>query len=114
MRKVLVLAALSLVAAPAAEAKFTASVTVAPTPVWAKQPVRVTVRTEIVLPRQHGLELEVVGPWHPRYGNAFFEPPLYRTGPKTYKATVRFPRGGRWALGVPNWGGAMIKVQPSP
>jgi hypothetical protein len=114
MKKLALVAALALLAAPAAEAKFSISFTVKPAPVWAKQPARVIVRTGVALPRQNGLRLSVVGPWHARYGNAFFEAPLRRTGPKTYQATVRFPRGGVWKLIVPNWGGRTVKVQPSP
>lgn len=118
------MALLALAVTPAAEAKFRMSLTVEPTPVWAKQPVRVVVRTDIVLPREHVLPLNVVGQWHPRYGNAFFEPRLRRIGPKAFAATVRFPRGGRWRLIVPNWGpngsaspppiDQAVKVRPAP
>ena len=114
MKKLVVAAALALVAAPIAQAKVAISFTVKPAHVWAKQPARVIVRTGEVLPRQHGLRLSVVGPWHARYGNTFFEPRLRRTGPKTYEATVRFPRGGVWALLIPNWGGRTVRVQPAP
>jgi hypothetical protein len=124
-RTLLVLAlAAGLVSAPSAEAKFSISLAVEPEPVWAKQPVRVIVRTDIVLPRKHVLPLNVVGPWHPRYGNAFFAPRLRRVGPKTFAATVRFPRGGRWRLIVPNWGpngsaspppaDRTVRVRPGP
>jgi hypothetical protein len=110
---VLVLA-LALTAAPAAHTKISISFTVKPAPVWAKQPARVLIRTGVVLPREHGLRLGVVGAWHARYGNAFFEPRLRRTGPKTYEAVVRFPRGGVWSFIVPNWGGHTLRVQPAP
>lgn len=118
------MALLALAVTPAAEAKFRMSLTVEPTPVWAKQPARVIVRTDVVLPREHRLPLNVVGPWHPRYGNLFFEPRLRRIGPKAFAATVRFPRGGRWRLIVPNWGpngsaspppiDQAVKVRPAP
>jgi hypothetical protein len=124
VKKLVLVVALALAGAPAAEAKFRITLTVKPVQVWAKQPARVIVRTDVVLPRRHVLPLNVVGPWHPRYGNAFFEPRLRRVGPKTFAATVRFPRGGRWRLIVPNWGpngsaspppvDRVVKVQPSP
>jgi hypothetical protein len=117
-------AALALLGAQPAQAKFGISLTVQPAQVWARQPAKVIVRTGIVLPRQHGLELDVVGPWHAKYGTSFFEPRLRRIGSKTYVATVRFPRGGRWRLIVPNWGAPgsaspppvdrAIRVQPAP
>jgi hypothetical protein len=124
MKKLALMAVLALAAAPTAEAKFRMSLSVEPTPVWAKRPVRVIVRTDVVLPRAHVLPLNVVGQWHPRYGNAFFEPRLRRIGPKAFAATVRFPRGGRWRLIVPNWGpngsaspppvDHALNVRPSP
>jgi hypothetical protein len=104
MKKLALVAVLALAVAPAAEAKFRISLTVKPAQVWAKQPARVIVRTDVVLPREHILPLNVVGPWHPKYGNAFLEPRLRRIGPKAFAATVRFPHGGRWRLIVPNWG----------
>jgi hypothetical protein len=120
---VLALAA-ALLGAPSAEAKFRISLTVEPAHVWAKQPARVTTRTGIVLPREHGLRLQALGPGIVRYETTFFEVRLRRTGPKTYKASVRFPRGGRWRLIVPNWGAPgsaspppvdrALRVQPSP
>jgi hypothetical protein len=106
--------AAALIGASSGEAKFSISFTVKPVQVWAKQPARVIVRTGVVLPRQHGLRLSAVGSWHARYGNAFFEARLRRTGPKTYEATVRFPRGGVWTMVIPNWGGHALRVQPAP
>jgi hypothetical protein len=125
MKTLLGLGALALAFVPAADAKkFRVSLTVQPAHVWVKQPARVIVRTSIVLPASHVLPLNVVGPWHPRHGNAFFEPRLRRTGPKTFTASVRFPYGGRWRLIVPNWiatgsaspppGSHELRVQPSP
>jgi hypothetical protein len=114
MRKLAVALAFALVAVPAAEAKVSISFTVEPVPVWAKQPARVIVRTGVALPPQHGLRLGVVGSWHARYGNAFFEARLRRTGAKTYVANVRFPRGGAWTLVIPNWGGHALRVRPAP
>jgi hypothetical protein len=120
---VFVALAAGLLVAPAAEAKFSISLAVTPTPL-AKQPARVTVRTGIVLPQEHGLRLQAVGPGLVRYETTFFDVRLRRTGPTTYKATVRFPRGGRWRLIVPNWGAPgsafpppvdrALRVRPSP
>jgi hypothetical protein len=119
----LALAAGLLTATPA-EAKFSISLTVDPAQPWAKQPARVIVRTGIALPRKHGLRLQAVGPGKARYETTFFDVRLLRTGPRAFKATVRFPRGGRWRLIVPNWGAPgsaypppvnrRVRVQPSP
>lgn len=116
--------AAGLLSAPSAEAKFSISLAVDPAHLWAKKLARVTIRTGIVLPREHGLRLQAVGPGIVRYETTFFDVRLRRTGPKTYKATVRFPRGGRWRLIVPNWGAPgsavpppvdrAVQVRPSP
>jgi hypothetical protein len=100
---VLVALAASVSATPA-EAKFRISLTVEPAQPWMKQPARVVVRTGITLPQNHGLRLHVVGPGRARYDTAVFYFRLRRVGPRAFKATVRFPRGGRWRLIVPNWG----------
>jgi hypothetical protein len=113
MRKLVVVVALALAAAPAAEAKFSMSLTVKPAQPWVKRPVQVIVRTGAVLRHNHGLRLNVVGPWHETHGNIFFEPRLRRIGPRTFVATVRFPHGGRWRLIVPNWG-APGSASPPP
>jgi hypothetical protein len=91
------------VAPPSAEAKFRMTLSVHPTPLWAKKPATVIVRTGIVLARDHGLDLHVVGPGRTRGETGIFYPRLRRTGPKEFTATVRFPRGGTWRLIVPNW-----------
>jgi hypothetical protein len=114
MKLLAVVAGLVLVAAPAAEAKFKISLTVEPAQVWAKRPARVLMRTGIALPKDHGLRLHVVGPGPARYDTAVFYLRPSRIGSRTFKATVRFPRGGRWLLIVPNWGGRRVKVQPGP
>jgi hypothetical protein len=116
--------ALAVAVAPAAEAKFTLSMTVKPAQVWAKQPARVIVRTGITLPQSHGLRLHVVGPGNARYDTAVLYYRLRRIGPRAFAASIRFPRGGRWRLIVPNWsaqGSAYpppvdhaVSVQPSP
>jgi len=124
MKRLGVLAAVAVVLAPHAEAKFSISLTVRPAQVWAKQPARVIVRTGITLPQDHGLRLHVVGPGRVRNDTAVVYYRLRRIGPKAFAASVRFPRGGRWRLIVPNWsaqGSAYpppvdrtVRVQPSP
>lgn len=124
MKLVALVTGFLLVAAPAAEAKFSIALTVEPKPLWAKRPARVTVRTGIVLPREHGLRLHVVGPGRARHDTAVSYFRLRRIGLRAFGATVRFPRGGRWRLIVPNWsaqGSASpppvdrtVRVQPSP
>ena len=124
------LAVLALVAAalvctqPAAAKKFRITITVEPAHIWAKQPTRILVHTSRVLARNHDLRLDVVGPYYADTGNPYLEPRLRRTGPKTYTATVRFPRAGNWRLIVPNWiasGSASpppadrtVRVRPGP
>jgi hypothetical protein len=110
----LALAAAALVIVPSAGAKFRISLAVEPAQPWAKRPARVIVRTGMTLPRNHGLELHVVGPGSARYDTAVSYYRLRRIGPKAFAARVRFPRGGRWRLIVPNWGDQTVKVQPSP
>jgi hypothetical protein len=103
MKLVALVTGLLLVAAPAADAKFRISLTVEPAQLWAKRPARVIVRTGTVLRPDHGLQLHVVGPGPARYDTAVFYFSLRRIGPRAFGATVRFPRGGRWRLIVPNW-----------
>jgi hypothetical protein len=114
MRSPLLLAlAAGLLSATSAEAKFSISLAVEPTPLWAKQPARVTIRMGTALPKKHGMRLFAVGPWRDKYGVASFEIRLIRTGSAAFKATVRFPHGGRWQLIVPNVAGRPVRVQPS-
>jgi hypothetical protein len=96
--------AAALVLTPAAEAKFSISLTVEPYSPMAGDPVRVTMRTGIVLPKKHGMRLNAVGPWRTELGQGFFEARLIRIGSRAFRATVRFPYAGRWRLIVPNWG----------
>jgi hypothetical protein len=103
MNKLALVAALALAVAPAAEAKFTISLSVEPTQPWVKRPARVIARTGVTLSKEHGLQLHVVGPGRVRYETAVFYFRLRRIGPRAFGATVRFPRGGRWRVIVPNW-----------
>jgi hypothetical protein len=107
------LAAAALVLTPAVEAKFDISLTVEPSRPRAGDPVRVTMRTEVVLPKEHGMRLNAVGPWRDNFGQAFFEPRLVRIGPQAFRAKIRFPYAGRWRLIVPNWG-APGSASPAP
>lgn len=100
-----VLSAVGLMTAAAAGAKFSISLAHQPTRPVAGQPVRMVIRTSIVLPRKHGLRLTAVGPWRDAFGQTFFDVRLVRAGPHAFKATIRFPYAGRWRLIVPNWGG---------
>jgi hypothetical protein len=96
-------AAAALVSVPPAGGKFGISLTVEPAQPWVKQPARVVARTGITLPRDHGLQLHVLGPGRARYETAVLYFRLRRIGPRAFGATVRFPRGGRWRVIVPNW-----------
>jgi hypothetical protein len=117
-------AAAALVSAPSAGAKFSISLTVEPGQPWVKHPARVIARTGITLPRDHGLQLHVVGPGRTRYDTAVLYFRLRRIGPRAFGTTVRFPRGGRWRLIVPNWNAAgstypppaerKVRVRPGP
>ena len=117
--------AVALVAAPPAAAKFRITLELQPKRPWVKRPLTVTMRTDIALPQRHGLRLVAIGPRGGMYqvltaverGRAIrrtvgFGVPLTRTGPKAYTATVRFPRGGRWRLVVPNWGAPGFAYRP--
>jgi hypothetical protein len=99
-----VAAASALFFAAGAEAKFDIVLVVEPARPVAGNVVRVTMRTEIVLPKEHGMRLNVVGPWRDQSGHGFFDARLVRTGPRTFTARFRFPYAGRWRLIVPNWG----------
>jgi hypothetical protein len=108
-----VLAAAALVVTSGVEAKFDISLTVEPSRPIAGDPTRVIMRTEVVLPRKHGMRLNAVGPWRDELGQAFFEPRLVRIGPRAFRAKIRFPYAGRWRLIVPNWG-APGSAYPAP
>jgi hypothetical protein len=120
----LLAAAAALVSMPSAGAKFSMSLTVEPAQPRVKQPARVIVRTGTTLPRDHGLQLHVVGPGRAGYDTAVFYFRLRRIGPRAFGATVRFPRGGRWRLIVPNWNAEgstspppaerTVRVRPGP
>ena len=64
------LASGTLLLTPAAEAKFDISLTVEPSRPIAGEPIRVTMRTGVVLPKKHGMRLNAVGPWREESGRA--------------------------------------------
>ena len=97
------LAAMAAVAAlvtPAAEAKFRVSVSFEPPQPLARQPVRVTMRTEVVLPKRQSMSVIAVGPWRQQSGQGVFTVRLVRIAPRAFKASLRFPYAGRWRLQV--------------
>jgi hypothetical protein len=111
------LAALTLSLTSSAEAKFKISLVVEPAHPVAGQPVRMIIRTGIVLPREHEMRLHVVGPWRERFGQAFFDVRLVRTGPRAFRTNFRFRYAGRWSLFVPSPSasppiGQLVSVRP--
>jgi hypothetical protein len=119
-RGFLLLLAISASAAllvPSAEAKFRLSITMEPARPTARSGARVVMRTDIALPRKHGIRLFAVGPWRKNLGQAFFEIRLVRIAPRTLTGRVRFPYPGRWHLDVPPSGASppvdlWVKVRP--
>jgi hypothetical protein len=96
-----IIAASAALLVPSAQAKFGLVVTVEPARPVARSPVRVVMRSDIVLAREHGIRLFAVGPWRKDLGQAFFEIRLTRTGPRALSGRVRFPYPGRWHLNAP-------------
>jgi hypothetical protein len=102
-RQITVLAVASAVAAlvaPPAEAKFKVWLTFKPAQPIVRQPVRMTMRTEIVLPKGQSMTVIAVGPWRQQSGQAVRYARLVRIGPRSFRATLRFPYAGRWRLQV--------------
>jgi hypothetical protein len=108
------LGAITLVSTPAADAKFSVSLTAAPARPVVGQPVEVVVRTGVVLPRSHRMWLTAVGPWRDAFGQTFVDRRLMRIGPRAFTATVRLPYAGRWHLIAPSWGGPGASPAPPP
>jgi hypothetical protein len=96
-----VVAAVALLFAPSAEAKFRMTLTLEPGRPVARATARLTLRTDVALARPHGIRLFAVGPWRAQSGQGSFEVKLRRAGPRTLEANVRFPYPGRWHLDVP-------------
>jgi len=115
----LVAGALAAAAAPAAAAKGRLSVSVADTTPRVGEAFAVTVRTGWVVPANDWLRLIAVAPgrsWYDVVGTVTgdsssaradiprdgFGIRLLRVAPRTWRATVRLSRPGRWRLVVPN------------
>jgi hypothetical protein len=96
-----VVGASGLLLAPPAAAKFGLSIATEPSRPVARSGARVIVRTDIDVPRKHGIRLTAVGPWRRKLGQAVIEIRLVWTGPRTLTGRVRFPYAGRWHLDVP-------------
>ena len=130
MRSVTLLVIVALVAAGSAEAKFSVSVRFAPQKPRVGQPVRVVIRAAETQDQNCRMRLVVVAPGVDRYyaldaliigGRTIMGPtgPSFhrlratprlgflahteRSSSTTWRATVKFPRSGRWQLIVPNW-----------
>ena len=102
-RQIAVLAVVAAVAAlvtPAAEAKFEVSLVFAPAQPVVREPVRATLRTEIVLRKGQEMRLVAVGPWRRQSGQAVVYARLVRIGPRAFTARLRFPNAGLWRLEV--------------
>ena len=114
---VAVVGAAGLLLAPPSSAKFGLSIATEPSRPLARTGARVVVRTDIDLPKQHGIRLTAVGPWRRNLGPAVIEIRLVWTGPRTLTGRVRFPYAGRWHLDVPPSGASppaslYVRVRP--
>jgi hypothetical protein len=113
------IAVLAIVASPAAEAKFRLTVTVEPARPLVGAIARVSVRTDVALPRRHGIRLQAVGPWQDDVGQKLLEIRLRRIDPYTIAGTVRFSYAGRWRLDIPPSSASppfqrLVTVRPRP
>jgi hypothetical protein len=114
-----VAAAVACIAAPVAFAKFRMTMTLGDSTPRANQPFTVIVRTGEAIPPLDYIKLMAVAPgqdWYQVVGTLSgdsslahadiphdgFQIKLVRSGPKTWRATARLPRPGRWQLLVPN------------
>jgi hypothetical protein len=104
----LVIAAAVAACATPAEAKFRASLVLEPVQPLVRQTVRVTVRTEIILPRAEQVRLFAVGRWREPSGQGVLDVPLVRVRPRAFAASLRFPYSGRWSLQVMSSSGAIL------
>jgi hypothetical protein len=102
-RGVLPLAAIigAVLLVPSADAKFDLAITLEPTRPTARSAARVVLRTDIDLPKAHGIRLVAVGPWRKNLGQSVLEIQLAWTAVRTLTGHVRFPYPGRWHLHVP-------------
>lgn len=119
MRVLVIAMCVALIAAPGAFAKGRIVVEVADRTPGVGQSLAVDVRTDYVVPANDWLRLIAVAPgkhWVDVVGRVTgasssaraniprdgFEITLRRIAPKSWRATVRLPRPGRWRLVVPN------------
>ena len=105
----------ALIVAPAAQAKFTIRMTLSdPTPALG-QAVDVKIHTNPVLEDRFSIRLVAIPPGVGLYG-ALSDEDRYavriRREGRGWRATVRFPRPGRWRLVVPNWGVQGYAIPP--
>lgn len=105
---VAVAAAVAALMAPAGEAKFKVALALERAQPIARQPVRITMRTEIVLPKRESVNLIAVGPWREQSGQGVLDVRLVRIGPRAFKTMLRFPYSGRWRLQVFSASGATL------
>jgi hypothetical protein len=103
-----VVAAVAALVAPAAEAKFKASLALERDRPIARQPVRITMRISIVLPNRESVSLIAVGPWRDQSGQGVLDVRLMRIGPRAFQTRLRFPYAGRWRLQVFSGSGATL------
>jgi hypothetical protein len=95
------LASGALLVVPASEAKFRITLVVRPQAPMAGVQALILVRTDVALPRPHGIRLSAVGPWRTRTGQALLEVRLRRSGSRELRGNIRFPYPGRWHLDIP-------------
>ncbi|MGZ4314854.1 MAG: hypothetical protein ACXVRS_03355 [Gaiellaceae bacterium] len=119
MRFLVVAVCVAAIAAPVALAKGRLSIALGDSTPRVGQPFAVDVRTGWVVPSNDWLRLIAVAPqkdWYQVVGTVTgdssrthaniphdgFEIKLVRVGPRSWRATVRLPRPGRWRLVIPN------------
>lgn len=110
---------LAAIAVPSASAKGRLTISISDRTPRAGQAFTVTVRTGWVVPANDWLRLITIAPgeyWYDVVGKVTgdsslataqiphdgFEVKLHRIASRTWRATVRLPRPGRWRLVVPN------------
>ena len=130
MRAVVTVAVLALCIAPAANAKFKVGLFLSNDEPTVRELLRATIHADVraredcrmrLLAVAPGADkskalaafinggISIIGPSGPTFRRIRPTPrlgflvPLARTGPKMWRATIHFPRVGRWRLVVPNW-----------
>ena len=105
---------------PGAAAKFRVSLAFEPRQPVVRQPVLMTMRTEIVLAQRQRITVVAVGPWRDESGQGLVEARLVRVAPRVFRVRLRFPNAGRLRLQVVNGPGsdalppigAEVRVRP--